>query len=176
MCDGFQAAVAGLYGRWLRPNFKDFSLAQVILQSILLAGQYRIQYPGEIILMVKALVTVEGVANVLMPGIDIVKVSRSHVQRLLLEQFNPLTIFKASLLVVPELVDILNRSPLVLTEGLKQIESNLKKPSDNPYPGLQRTVLAGFCILAGAILFASAAPWPLWAGLVVLAIFGILRR
>ncbi len=175
--DGFQGAVAGLYGRWLRsPTFKDFSLAQVILQSILLAGQYRIQYPGEIILMVKALVTVEGVVNVLVPGIDIVKVSRSHVQRLLLEQFNPRTIFKASLLVVPELVDILNRSPLVLTEGLKQIESNLKKPSDNPYPGLQRTVLAGFCILAAAILFASAAPWPLWAGLVILAIFGILRR
>ena len=67
--DGFRRAVAGLYTRWLRSaNFDDFSLGQVILQSILLAGHYRIQYPGEIILMVKALITVEGVGNILFTG------------------------------------------------------------------------------------------------------------
>lgn len=175
--DGFRRALSGLYGRWLRAaNFKDFSLAQVILQSILLSGQYRIQYPGEIILMVKALVTVEGVGNVVVPGIDIVKASRSHVQRLLLDQFNPITIFKASLLVVPELVDILNRSPLVLTEGLKQFESNLRRPQTNPLGGLQRTVLAGFCILATAILYAASAPWFVWGGLFLVALVVILRR
>jgi predicted unusual protein kinase regulating ubiquinone biosynthesis (AarF/ABC1/UbiB family) len=95
--DGFQAAVAGLYGRWLRsPNFKDFSLAQVILQSILLAGQYRIQYPGEIILMVKALVTVEASptcscrASILSRCPE---VTSSGCCRAI----QPLTIFKASL-------------------------------------------------------------------------------
>lgn len=175
--DGFQRALAGLYGRWLRaPNFRDFSLAQVIRQSTLIAGQYRIQYPGEIILMVKALVTVEGVGNVLVPGIDMVKASQSHVQKLLLEQFNPLTIFKSGLLLVPELVDILNRSPLVLAEGLRQFEINLKRTPSNPNAGLQKTILAGFCILSAAILFAYAAPWFLWAGLAILAALVILRR
>ncbi len=135
--DGFRRAVAGLYGRWLRSaNFNDFSLGQVILQSILLAGQYQIQYPGEIILMIKALVTVEGVGNVFQPGIDIVEISSKDVQRLLLEQFNPLAIMRASILVLPELLDILNRSPLVLSEGLKQFESSLGKPANNSSEGI----------------------------------------
>jgi ubiquinone biosynthesis protein len=177
--DGFRRAVAGLYGRWLRsPNFKEFSLAQVILQSILLAAQYRIQYPGEIILMVKALVTVEGVGNVLVPGIDIVKVSQSHIQRLLLEQFNPVSLVRTGVLLLPEIVSILNRSPLILTEGLAQYESGLKKPPENPYPGLQLTILASAALLTAAILIASGAPWYVWAGLAfaIVVIILLLRR
>ena len=147
----------------------------MILQSVLLAGQYRVQYPSEIILMVKALVTLEGAGNLLQPGIDIVEASRGDVRRLLFEQFNPSAIMKASLLVVPELVDILNRSPLVLTEGLKQFERNLRNHSNNRLMGLRMSILAGSCILAAAILFAAAAPWPLWAGLFAMALVAILR-
>jgi ubiquinone biosynthesis protein len=146
-----------------------------MLQSVLLTGQYRIQYPSEIILMVKALITLEGAANLLQPGIDIVEVSRRDARRLLIEQFNPATIVKASLLVVPELVDILNRSPLVLSDALKQFEGNLRNHTNNRLGGLRMTILAGSCILAAAILFASGAPWPLWAGLFAMAIFWILR-
>lgn len=175
--DGFRSAVAGLYARWLHSaNFKDFSLGQVILQSILLAGQYRIQYPGEIILMIKALVTVEGVGNVLQPGIDIVEASRKDVQHLLLEQFNPLAILKTSVLVVPELLDILNRSPLILSESLRQFERSLGKPSDSHAEGLQMTVLVVMCFLVTAALFASDASWPLWAGLFILIVVLILKK
>jgi ubiquinone biosynthesis protein len=174
--DGFRRAVAGLYGRWLRSaNFYDFSLAQVILQSVLLAGQYRIEYPSEIILMVKALVTLEGAGNLLEPGIDIVGASRRHARHLLVEQFNPVSIVKASLLVVPELVEVLNRSPLVLTEGLKHFEGNLRNHTNNRLGSLRMTILAGSCILAAAILYASGAPWPLWGALFALAVVWILR-
>lgn len=176
--EGFQRAVSGLYARWLRaPNFETFSLAQVILQSILIAGQYRIEYPSEIILMVKALVTVEGVGNVIVPGIDIVEASRNHVRRLLLGEFNPVNILKSNLLLVPELVDILNRSPLVLTEGLNQIEKSLKKPANgNPAAGLEQAVLVAALIIGATILYASGAPWYFWGALLALAILGILRQ
>jgi ubiquinone biosynthesis protein len=175
---GFRQAVAGLYGRWLRsPNFREFSLAQVILQSILLAGQYRIQYPGEIILMVKALVTVEGVGNVLTPGIDIVKASQSHIQRLLREQFDPRALLRTGILLLPEIVSILNRSPLILTEGLAHYESDLKKPDENPFPRLQLTVLASASFITVALLVAFNAPWYVWMGLglALVAIVAILR-
>jgi ubiquinone biosynthesis protein len=175
--EGFQRAAAGLYARWLRsPNFRDFSLAQVILRSTLLAGQYHIQFPSEIILMVKALVTAEGVGNVLVPGIDLVKASQGHVQKLLWEQFNPVGVLKAGILLVPELTDIMNRSPLVLTDALKLFESNLKRTPGNPNAGLQRTVLAGFCILTAGILFVYNAPWFVWGALVMVAIIALLRR
>jgi predicted unusual protein kinase regulating ubiquinone biosynthesis (AarF/ABC1/UbiB family) len=126
--------------------------------------------------MIKALVTVEGVGNVLQPGIDIVEASRKDVQHLLLEQFNPLAILKTSVLVVPELLDILNRSPLILSESLRQFERSLGKSPDSHPEGLQMTVLVVMCFLVTAALFASGASWPLWAGLFILIVVLILKK
>ena len=175
--DGFRRAVADLYGRWLRaPSFYEFSLAQVILRSILLAGRYNVKYPGEIILMVKALITVEGVGNLLVPGIDLVSASRKHVIKLLLQEFNPLRWLRDSALLVPEMVDVLNRSPLILSEGLSLLENNLKKPAPEPISGLRATILAGFCLLSGAVVASLGGPWPVWAILFLLALIFSLRK
>jgi ubiquinone biosynthesis protein len=174
--DGFRRAVSDLYARWLRtPNFKDFSLAQVILESMLLAGHYYVQYPGEIILMVKALVTIEGVGNLLQPGINVTEVARKHVRTLLLSQFNPLSIMKESALIIPEMVDVINKSPLILAEGLKALEANIKKPQQGPLNGVRATILAGFFILAGAILAGSGGPWYIWGALFLIGFILAVR-
>lgn len=174
--DGFRRAAAELYTRWLRnPSFGEFSLAQVILQSILMAGRYRIQYPGEIILMVKALVTVEGVGNLLEPGINITAAARKPVQRILLDQFNPIAILKDIALVLPEMVDIVSVSPLILSEGLRSFESSLKKPPSGPLNGIRGSLLAGFCLIAGAILVSFGGPWPIWVVLFLFAFILALR-
>jgi ubiquinone biosynthesis protein len=174
--EGFRSALAELYERWLRtPNFNDFSLAQVILQSIIMAGSYRIQYPGEIILMVKALVTIEGVGNLLEPGINIVGVSRSHIQRLLLSQFNPIRIARESVLVLPELFDTLTRSPLILNEGLRMIETNMKRREGGRLRGTPAAVFAGACMVAGAVLAVGGVAWPVWAALFLIGVLLALR-
>jgi ubiquinone biosynthesis protein len=106
--EGFRRAASDLYTRWLiTPNFSDFSLAQVILQSVLLAGHYHIQYPGEIILMVKALVTIEGVGHIFDPEIDIPSAARKHVRFILMQEFNPLNVIRESALILPEMMDVL---------------------------------------------------------------------
>ncbi len=175
--DGFRHALSGLYGRWLRnARLRDFSIGQVIFESVLLAGQYRIRFPGEVVLMVKALVTIEGVGKVIVPDLDIVRASRGHVQRLLMDQFNPLEIVKSSILFVPEIVDVMNRSPLVLSEGLKRMENDLKRPPRETQEGLAWVVLAAACIVSAAILYSAAAPWYLWVGLGVLALIAVIRR
>jgi ubiquinone biosynthesis protein len=175
--ENFRRAVADLYMRWLRrPNFHEFSLAQVILRSIILAGQYRVQYPAEIILMVKALVTVEGVGNVIAPGTDIVQASNKHVRAILLHEFNPVNWLRDSALVVPEMVEILNRSPLILNEGLRKLESSLKQPSNGPTSGVRATILAGFCLVAGAIVATLGGPWPIWVIFFLLGLILALRK
>ncbi len=174
--EGFRRAAADMYTRWLvRPSFKEFSLAQVILQSILMAGHYQIQYPGEMILMVKALVTIEGVGHIFDPEIDIPSAARRHVQFILLQEFNPFNVVRESALVLPEMVDVLRKSPLILTEGIKVLEANLKKPTPGPLDGVRGTLLAGFCILAGAFVLASNGPWYAWALLFLLAVILALR-
>jgi len=175
--EGFRRAAADLYFRWLKsPNFTDFSLAQVILQSLLIAGQYRLHYPGELILMTKALVTIEGVGNLISPGINVTQAARKHVQGILLEQFNPIHIVKDTALIIPEMLDVISKSPLILTEGLKMLESSLKKPPSGPLNGIRGTILAGFCLLAGAILAGVGGPWPIWAFLFILALLLAVRN
>jgi len=174
--DGFRRAASDLYARWLTtPNFRDFSLAQVILQSVLMAGHYKIQYPGEIILMVKALVTIEGVGHIFDPEIDIPSAARRHVRFILLQEFNPVNLIRDSALILPEMVDVLRKSPLILTEGMRVLESNLKKPPPGPLNGVRGTLLAGFCLLAGALILAFNGPWYAWAGLFLIALFLAIR-
>ncbi len=174
--EGFRRAASDLYTRWLiAPNFKDFSLAQVILQSILLAGHYHIQYPGEIILMVKALVTIEGVGYIFDPEIDIPFAARKHVRLILLQEFNPLSMIRDSALILPEMVDVLRKSPLLLTEGMRVLEANLKRPRSGPLNGARGTLLAGFCLVAGALLLAFNGPWFVWTALFILAVLLAIR-
>ena len=166
--DGFRRAVEDLNRRWLRsPNFNEFSLAQLILQSISLAGRYHIQYPGEIILMIKALVTLEGVGNLIAPGIDIVDTAGYHVQKLLFSQFNIKKMFKDSLILIPEIIDILNKSPLVINEGLRYAENSLKSERPGPLSDLRGTLFAGACILGGAIIAGSGGSIWLWGFLLL---------
>ena len=175
--EGFRRSVADLYSRWLRnPGYAQNSMAQVILQSILLAGRYRIEYPGEIILMVKSLVTVEGMGNTLDPGLNIPAASRKPVQSILKKQFSPLNVLKDIILVLPEMVDILSISPLIISEGLKSFETNLKKTPDNQLTPIRTTLLAGFCLIGGAILASSGMPWWAWAPFFGLALILALKR
>jgi hypothetical protein len=121
--------------------------------------------------MVKALVTVEGVGNLLAPGINIRDAATKPVQAILINQFNPLGIFRDIILVLPEMIDIISTSPLILSEGLKSFESELKKPPFSEYKAIRGSLLAGFCLIA----LSFGGPWPIWAGLFLFAILLALR-
>jgi predicted unusual protein kinase regulating ubiquinone biosynthesis (AarF/ABC1/UbiB family) len=140
-----------------------------------LAGHYQIQYPGEIILMVKALVTIEGVGHIFDPEIDIPSAARNHVRSVLFQEFNPVDLVRDSALVVPEMMDVLRKSPLILSEGIKVLEANLKKPPSGPLNGVRGTLLAGFCLLAGALILAADGPWYAWVALFLLALLLAVR-
>lgn len=179
--ESFRRAVEDLNRRWLRnPNFDEFSMGQLILQSVALAGKYHIQYPGEIILMVKALVTLEGVGNVLAPGINVAEAARKDVQKILLKQLDLFKFLKDGLLVLPDVLDILNRSPLVISEGLRFLEYQFKSPSDGALMGLRGTLFASFLLISGAIVVATDGPVLLWGFLFFSAFsiagFGIISR
>jgi ubiquinone biosynthesis protein len=174
---GFRRGVEEICRRWARhANFREFSLAQLILRSVTQGVQYRMYFPVEMVLMVKALVTFEGVGQVLNPGFDVATVSQRHINSLFLHQFSPLRLARDSLRGAPELVEALVKAPLLVTEGLRMIEQATRKPQENPFAGLKSTLFAGFCMMAGAILAAFKGPWPVWAALFLFAAILALRR
>lgn len=173
---GFRRAVEDISRRWARSaNFNDFSLARLIMESVVLSGQYRMYFPVEMILMVKALVTFEGVGNMLEPGFDVASVSQKHIRAVLLRQFNPLGIVKETLPGMPELVDTFIRSPMVMAEAFRFMEKTIKNPTPNPLIGIKATLFAGFCLVAGAIVATFGGPWPVWGALFIVAIIVAIK-
>lgn len=173
---GFRREVTEISGRWRSAaTFDSFSLAQLVLESVTLGAQYRMYFPVEMVLMVKALITFEGVGQVMMPGIDIARVSRGHIRRIFLEQFNPVRIIREELKAAPDLVDALAKMPLLITEGVRVLERSTQARTASPLAGVRGALLAGFCIMAGALVLALRGPWPVWAVLGVLALVITLR-
>jgi ubiquinone biosynthesis protein len=161
---GFSRAVEDLNRRWLRhPNFNEFSLGQLVLESLKLAGRYRIEYPDEIILIIKAMITLEGVGNQLIPSINVIAVSKKHIRNLLLREFNPIKVFKDSILIFPELIDTLKQSPLYINEFRRLLEFQVQTDRPHPIVDIMGTLFGGICLIVGAILAAFGLPWWLWA-------------
>ncbi len=174
---GFRRDVEEVCRRWHRDaSFDSFSIAQLILESVTKGANYRIYFPVEMVLMVKAIVTFEGVGQVLEPGFDVAAVSRPHVNKIFLDQFSPLRLAREGLRGAPELIDALVKAPMLVTEGLRALEQATHRPAENPFTGIRGTVFAGFCLVAGAILAALDGPWPLWAALFAAGVLIAVRR
>lgn len=174
---GFRREVTEISGRWRRAaRFESFSLAQLILESLSRGAHYRMYFPVELVLMVKALITFEGVGHVLLPDIDVAKVSRRHIRGIFLGQFNPVRIVREELRGAPDLLDAAVKLPLLVTEGLRVLERSARAPAPSPFVGLRSTLLAGFALLGAAILFALGRPWPVWSLLLGTALVLATRR
>ncbi len=168
--NAFRRDAVDIANRWKRgANFKEFSLGQLILQSLSRGAEHGMYFPVELVLMVKALVTFEGVGNVLLPGFDVAEVSKKHVRALFMNQFSPMRIFTEGMRGVPDMVDALAKMPLLVTDGLKVLEKFARQPQESPLSGLRGTLIAGSCLVAGAVAMGFRAPWPVWTALFIIA-------
>lgn len=174
---GFKRECAEISGRWKRASsFEEYSLGQLILDSLSRGAQYRMYFPVELVLMVKALVTFEGVGHVLLPGFDVAEVSKKHIRSLFIQQFSPLRLLAEGMRGAPDLMDAMAKMPLLVTDGLRVLEKVARQPPTNPLSGLRGTLIAGSCLVAGAICLGFGAPWPVYGGLFVIAFVLAVRK
>ena len=174
---GFQRAVAELCRRFYRAQkYGEVNVGQLIMESVGLAGQYRMYFPVEMVLMTKALVTFEGVGQTLLPGFDVAEVSRKHVNKLFLSQFNPIALLKESFRGAPELVDLIVKAPTLLAEGIRFAESRMRAADASPLAGLRTALLSGASLVSGVIAVTTGGPWFLWAPLFALAAGLAMKR
>jgi hypothetical protein len=66
--------------------------------------------------------------------------------------------------------------PLLVTEGLRVLESQARREPEPPLSGMRATILGGFCLVAGAILIVAGGPWVVSLLLLVLGLVLPLRR
>ncbi|HYH81263.1 MAG TPA: AarF/UbiB family protein [Longimicrobium sp.] len=168
---GFRRAVTDLSRRFVTHAARgEISIAQLILESVGLGGRYRVFFPVEMTLMVKALVTFEGVGRVLDPQLDVAGVSQKHVSKIFQQQFDPRQLARQLLRGSPEMVDLAIRLPQLLSAGFKFADEHLNSPPQNPLSGIKGSILAAACIIGGVLAAIQQASPLLWGGMFVLAI------
>jgi ubiquinone biosynthesis protein len=175
----FRRAVADLSRRFLmRSEHGEISIAQLILESIGLGARHRVYFPVEMTLMVKALVTFEGVGRTLDPDLDVAALSRRHVVQVLRNEFTPTTVAREIVRQAPELMELAVRLPQLLSDGGRFLEHTFRqRPPENPTAGLRSTVLAGACIIGGTVALTGGATPLVWVLLFGAgAILAVLRR
>jgi ubiquinone biosynthesis protein len=158
---GFRRAVVDLSRRFVTHAAQgEFSVARLILESVGLGGRYRVFFPVEMTLMVKALVTFEGVGRMLDPHLDVAGVSRRHVARVFQHQFAPGLLARQLLRSAPGLVDVAVRLPQLVVEGVRYAEEAVgRHPPSRSLAGLRGAILAGACIVGGVnAMIAGASP------------------
>jgi len=173
---GFRRAVRELCRRWRRSaTMDDYSLALLILEATRLGARYQLYFPVEMVLMVKALVTYEGVGYMLDRSFNVAEVSERHVNRILRHRFSPGRLAREGVRVAPSLVEAMARLPILISESLRYLEQRTRRVPESALRGIRATLFGGFCLVAGAILVAFNGPWYLWIPLLILGVLLPLR-
>ena len=174
---GFRRAVKEVARKWRRhARFEEFSLALLILECIQLGGRYHLYFPVELVLMVKGLVTYEGVGYLLNPDFNVAEVSERFVGRIFRQEYSPARLLKEGLRVAPDLFDAVLKLPLLVSEGLGVLEERTRRRPQRPFTGVRATLYGGACLVAGAILIGLDGPWPLATVLLIIGVLLPLRR
>jgi ubiquinone biosynthesis protein len=174
---GFLRAVRELCRRWRRvAKFEEFSLALLILEATRLGARYSLYFPVEMVLMVKALVTYEGVGFMLDKDFNVAEVSQRHVGRIFRHQYSPRRLLREAQRIGPQLVDALAKLPILVGESLRMLEQRTRRQPTRPLRGTRATLFGGFCLVAGAILAAFEGPWTVSVTLLILGLLVSLRK
>lgn len=120
---GFRRELSEKIATWSGAGFKEYSLGNLILETMNIGAKYRLYFHGDLVLMSKCLITIEAVGNILDPDLDIAKVSEPFMQKIFLDQFSPVEIGKKFLNAVPDYMKILETLPAT---GLDLVE-NIQK-------------------------------------------------
>ncbi len=174
---GFRTAVKEVARRWRsRATFQDFSLALLMLECMQLGARYQLYFQVEMVLMVKALITYEGVGYVLDRDFNVAVVSQRHVGRIFRLEFSPVRLFQEGIRAAPDIFDAIIKMPFLVSEGLSVLEQRTRKPPPKGLSGMRATILGGCCLVSGSILIAANGPWVVSLILLTLGLLLPLRR
>jgi ubiquinone biosynthesis protein len=113
----FELDIGDLVERYYGRTLKQINMSQLLSELFTLIVRYKIALPSNFTLLIKSLITIEGVGRELAPDFDIVKVAKPFAQKMMRERFDPKHVTKEivsniielnkSLILVPKIINIL---------------------------------------------------------------------
>jgi ubiquinone biosynthesis protein len=88
--DAFRRYVRSVADRHLGKPLKDLQAAELIRDILAGAVKFQIEIPTELTMMLRALMTVEGVGKEIYPELDLLAVAKPYLTKMLWQRFHPL--------------------------------------------------------------------------------------
>jgi len=183
--DNFKEDMSSKMGRYYDVPLSDINLGDLLNDSINLALDYKIDIPVDLVLLAKAIVTIESVGSNLDPNFNLIEISQPYIDRVIRERTNPVNItknflkdmwaFRSAFKKLPrqtsEILERLRGGDLTVRfkhEDLTDIQHEIARSSNQIANG----VLISALIIGGSLVWHSERA--LWAASFAFVMAGIL--
>lgn len=171
--------------RYYRRPLKRISLKSIVEETMALINKFRIQVPSDMVLVGKALITVEGVGRNLNPDFDAVSVATPFIRQLVLINYGPHYIGRSIMEASRDILRLVRTLPGDLRELSRNIRENqvrvvvehqrLKESFQLVYQASRRistSIIIASLVLGSAIVMGASSE-PRLMGLPILAVLGL---
>jgi ubiquinone biosynthesis protein len=99
-------------------SYKEINFGEVMNKSIDIVVNFNLKIPPTIYLLIKALITIQGVATLLNPKLDIAREMEPYAKNLLIRQFSPQKMAKNIMGAAKDYFDLFKELPTDIAEIL----------------------------------------------------------
>lgn len=121
----FELDIDDIVNRYYGRTLKQINMAQLINEMFLLLAKYKITVPSNFTLLLKCIITIEGVGRELDPDFNILEVAKPFVKKIIIDRYNPKKLLKGSV----EILNELSKCITLLPQIFKDISDKLKNDS-----------------------------------------------
>ncbi|MBI2470490.1 MAG: ubiquinone biosynthesis protein UbiB [Planctomycetes bacterium] len=182
----FKHDISDFVERFYDIPLRQIEISTILPQAVELMTRHKLRIPPQFHIMIKAIVTIDGVARQLDSDFNTIAHSRPFVERLVHERHDPKRIYKNVALYSSELLDILKVIPKDTYEIIKKIKTGTLK-IEFEHMGLTKLItemdkssnrisfsMVISALIIGSSLIIMANKGPLIYGLPVLGIMGFV--
>ena len=162
---GFRLEIEEIGKRWIGAGFKNYSLGKLILNSMNMGARYKLYFNKDIMLAIKAIVTIEAVGYILDPKMDLAKVSLPMMSEIFMGRISPMRMAKPVLRALPDYLDALEQAPATIlrtlgmvSSGKFQIEMVEKQADKRPSEPLWKLWIPFAALALGLVLLSAENP------------------
>ncbi len=184
--DQLEYQVGELVDQYSYLPLKDINMGQLLNEVIKLFVAYKLKMPPNLYLLVKALVSIEGVGRVLDPDFNMVKHMEPFAKKLLKARLSPRRLAKDTYLAATEFSLLLRDLPSEIGDIIEQIkvgqfkiefehkglEPSLRK-GDQISNRIAFAIVLASLVIGSSLIVVSGIP-PKWNGIPIIGIVGFL--
>lgn len=170
-----QREVTEVFGPYHGLPIKDVPMGKILMDASGIAYRHRISIPRDLILVFKAIMTLEGIGRSLDPNFDITTAAAKYTKMLIKERYTPKRLGRDALFALRDLIRFAEKAPRQMGEILRQIEngeirtnlhvSNLDTVARAYATGQARiaqSLLAGGLLVSAVLASSNESALPLW--------------